>query len=115
MIITVDRDELLKILKFNRSKHREIFEKALEGFRKQCIEALERKIEKIKEGKLETVSVNFPIPEDHTQDYDRIIKMIELNIIDEIELAEDESAMYIMDDWAWKRQWSVSNTAYLNR
>ena len=113
MNIIVDKQELLKILKENRKNHREIFEKALEGFRKQCIEALERKIEKIKKGKLETVSIILPIPEDHTQDYDRIIRMVELNIIDKIELEESESAMYIMDDWAWKRQWTASNTAYL--
>lgn len=108
----IKKEKLLAILKENRGKHRGIFDKAVDGFRQKSIEALEKKIEKIKKGKLENVMINFPIPEDHTIDYDRVIRMIELTEEEVIKLTEDESRMYLMDDWAWKRQWSASNSMY---
>jgi|WetSurMetagenome_2_1015567.scaffolds.fasta_scaffold45751_3 hypothetical protein len=112
MQLIIKKEKLLEILKENKKNHRAIFEKAVEGFRKQSIEALEKKIEKIKKGKLENIMVNFPVPEDHTIDYDRVIRMVELTEEQELKLDEDESAMYIMDDWAWKRQWTASNSMY---
>lgn len=112
MQMIIKKAKLLEILKENRKNHREIFEKAIEGFRKQSIDSLEKKIEKIKKGRLENIMVNFPLPEDHTIDYDRVIRMVELTEEQEMKLDEDESKMYIMDDWAWKRQWTATNFAY---
>ncbi len=53
------------------------------------------------------------MPEDHTRDYDRRIKMYEMDIDDTIEMTEQEFAQYVLDDWGWKQAWTTSNTAYL--
>jgi hypothetical protein len=56
--------------------------------------------------------VSIPRPEDHTADYNRAIKMIEMHEGDTITLGEDEFAQLVMDDWAWKRQFLDSSAMY---
>lgn len=109
----IKRDKLLEELKKNREEHTSIFLEAVEGYRKEALELLEENIEMVKAGKIINLQIMLPVPEDHTIDYDRVIKMIELDVRDEIELEEFEFSQYVMDDWAWKRQWveTVSNYA----
>jgi hypothetical protein len=51
-------------------------------------------------------------PEDHTRDYDRVIAMLERHQGEAIDLLEDDFAMYVQDDWAWKAQFLASNSGY---
>jgi hypothetical protein len=108
----IEKSKLLHILKENRSKHREIFEEAVEGYRKKAVEILNSHIETIKAGKLITVYWNLARPEDHTRDYDRVIAMVDRNVEDTITLSEQDFSSYVQDDWQWKRQFLVSNSVY---
>lgn len=40
--VTVKRDELLKIVYKNRESHQKVFAEAMDGYRKEAIEALDR-------------------------------------------------------------------------
>jgi len=68
-------------------------------------------IVRLKKGKTVDQYINLPVPVDHTLEYDRVIKMIELDTREEITLNENEFAQFVMDDWQWKREWvgTVSN------
>lgn len=110
--VTVRKDELVSALEENRKNHRAIFEEAVEGYRKKAIEMLEHHIEEIKEGRVVRVAVHLPQPEDHTDDYDRVLRMLEMSIDDEIEVMEHDFACYVMDNWDWKRQFLTTNSAY---
>lgn len=112
MITTFQIDDLLSILGKNRDDHRAIFDEAVEGYKQKATELLEDHIDRIRKGDLTAVYVNLPRPEDHTQDYNRVIKMLELSTDSTIELDEHDFAQYVMDDWAWKRQFLISNTHY---
>jgi hypothetical protein len=57
--------------------------------------------------------ISLPMPEDHTDDYERAIKMLDLDVREDIELTEQEFAQYVLDDWGWKDQWTTTNSAYL--
>lgn len=112
MITNLKKESLLKFLSENRSEHRAIFEEAVEGYKKKAVELLEQHIARIKKSSLERVSVSIPVPVDHTRDYDRVISMIENTEDDVIELEEHEYAQYVLDDWAWQREFLTTNSAY---
>jgi hypothetical protein len=101
--ITVRKDELLEKLRANRADHRRIFEEALDGFRRDAVAELERRIADIRNNKREDVQVFRSVPKDHTSSYDRAIAMIEMSVADTIVLSEADFARYVMDDWGWQR------------
>ena len=111
MNTVIGKQDLLEIIKENKGKHRDIFLKAIDGYRSEAVNLLERMIIKLKKGKTVDQFINLPVPVDHTLEYDRIIRMIELDTRNEITLGENEFAQYVMDDWQWKREWvgTVSN------
>ena len=59
-------------------------------------------IANIKARKLERIHVSLPVPEDHTRDYDRVIRMVEMHRGETLELDQEHFAQYVMDDWGWR-------------
>lgn len=110
--VTVDKERLLKILKENREKHHEIFLEALEGYKKVLLDSFEKKVEDLKNGKVVTRTVDIKEPVDHTNDYDRIITMIEMHVDNEITLDSSCFANYVLDDWGWSREFFIANSLY---
>ena len=110
--VKVKKTELLTILHANRDKHHSVFLESLDGWRKQADAILQRKHDALRAGKIPNLEINLVTPQDHTPEYDRIIKMVEMDQGDTFELDEQHFAQYVMDDWAWKRQWLISNSGY---
>jgi len=110
--VVVKKDKLLDTLKTNRATHRAEFEKALEGYKARSVELLEEHIERIKNGKVERVYVQLPVPEDHTDDYDRAIATLEWTVFDEVELSIREFDWYVRDNWTWKHEFATTNAMY---
>ena len=110
--VTVNREELLKILRKNRADHRKIFEDALEGFRKDALAQLEQRIADLRNGFRRTVVVHIASPADHTKDYDRAIRMVDMSVTETLVLSEQDFQNYIMDDWSWQRQFVQSASVY---
>lgn len=65
-----------------------------------------------KHGKRIRRAVSLIEPMDQTRDYDRAIRMVDLDTRDTLELEESEFRQYVMDDWTWKQQFNHSNRAY---
>lgn len=112
MKLAVERDNLLDVLNTNRDAHRAIFEEAIEGYRKAAVEQLEEHIDRIKAGSLKEVYLRVPVPYDHTDEYERIIGLIQMSKDDEVVLTPDEYRCYVQDDWDWKNAWLISNKGY---
>lgn len=110
--VTVDKLALLEAIRENRSKHRAIFEEAVAGYKDKALELLNGHIESVKSGRMTVIAVHLPVPEDHTKDYDRAIKMIEMSVGETIVLSELDFQNYVMDDWRWKQQFLTSNSHY---
>lgn len=110
--VTIQKDEALKALKSNRKSHRKIFEEAVEGFKNRAEEALSDTLDRIQQGKIEAVQVFLPRPVDHSKDYDREIRMLELSVDDTVTLSQQDFASFVMDDWAWRREFVTTNAAY---
>lgn len=112
MKVKMKVSEVLECLRRNRSQHRGIFKDACDGYKAQFIEKLNKAVDALKAGELSTPSLYMVAPDDHTDDYDYAIKMLEMTTQDEIELTEKDVAQYVMDDWGWKKQWDETVTSY---
>jgi hypothetical protein len=110
--IKVKKAALLKILRKNRAEHRQIFEEAIEGYRKAVIKEFEHRLNEIKAGKKIDVIIRLQQPQDQTKDYDRVIGMLEMSVDDVVELDEQSYKQYVMDDWSWTNNFLSSNSTY---
>lgn len=110
--ITVDKKQLLDIVKKNRTEHRAIFEEAFANYRKLCQEKVESLLDEIKTGKRFTLHIQLPAPSDQTKEYDRVIRMLEMDKNSEVNLEERDFAAYVMNDWPWMQASLVSNSRY---
>lgn len=112
--ITVKKDELLKVLKDNRKEHQNLVWKAQEGFKIAAKEKLEELLEQVKKNKLVEFFTLHELnqPMDKTEDYDRAIQMLEMEVEDEVKVSESEFRCYVQDKWGWTDQMLLSNTKY---
>ena len=109
---TVRKTEILAVLQGNRARHRRVFEAAIDGYREEGTRRLEKLLETLRAGKLPAVTIHLPLPQDHTRDYDRVIKMIEMDTGDTWTMSEQDFARYVEDDWDWKRHFLTTSSAY---
>ena len=108
----IPKARLLDILETNRGKHRDIFLKAIEGYKKYAIAEFEKRIDAIRSGKKWDRYIHLDEPKDQTSDYDRIIGMVKANTEDGIELSEDDYRKYVLDKWEWKKAFASSAKNY---
>ena len=113
--IRVNKAKLLATLEDNRSKHRQIFEEACDGFQRAVIKELETQLKRAKDGIRQTIVVNIPAPIDQTKEYDRAIAMLKMSIDTEVLLSEQDFQCYVLDDWKWKQLFLTSSRAYSQR
>ena len=110
--IIVKKDELLAIMKKNRTEHHDIVVEAQEGFRQKVIERLDEMLKLAAEGKKIDINVGLTMPQDYTKDYDRVIGMLELDINETVELDQSQYTSWVQDEWGWQRSFTTSNSSY---
>lgn len=111
MKTTVDKAKLIEIVTENRNNHRGLFEEAVEGYKVRAQQELNKHIERLLDGDPVSISIHMAPPQDHTDDYDRAIRMIELHNGEDITLDEEDSAQFLMDDWGWSNAFAGAYTA----
>ena len=82
------------------------------GYRDKAIKILADHIERIKANAPEKVAVSLPMPEDHSEDYELAIAMLEWSRDDHLELSDSEFSQYVMDNWGWQASFSESYMMY---
>jgi len=112
MRVTCKTSEVLKKVRVNREKHSKIVNEAREGYVEKAKTALAEKMEKLKEGKIVQLYFSLQVPEDHTKEYDTVIKMLEMHQNETIELTANEVSNFIEDDWGWKDHFLRNNAVY---
>lgn len=113
MKINATTSEVLSILRANRDKHAKIVEEAKEGYLKRAREVLERELKKMQEATSPVaVTVFLNAPQDYTREYDVAIRMLELHTEPSVQLTSEQVQQLVVDDWGWKRQFLLSNSAY---
>ena len=111
----IKKENLPEIVKKNRDDHSGIFLKAQEKYREVVIAALDEQLQAARNKRpFELVKiVSLVQPQDHTEEYNQIILMLELTEDEIIELNAGEFNCYVQDKWNWSSSWSASNSAYV--
>jgi len=110
--INIKRADLLVKIKENRDIHAAEYKEAYAAFKEKAKAGLLKLVSNIDEGKDVELRANLPVPSDHTKDYDRIIKMLEMSNDDIILLDSNSFDQYVLDEWSWKSAISATNAFY---
>lgn len=110
--VTVRKSELIDKLTANRATHRAQFEAALAGWHQAVLAELQSAVEDALAGRQYRTFFQLPQPVDHTEEYDRALAMLEMEVGDTVELTENEFAELVMDNWRWKPDFMTTNASY---
>ena len=110
--ITVKTADLKTVLEANREGHRAKFLKAQEGFRARAIYELDKALEDARQGRKIRLYIQLPEPEDHTEDYDREIRMLEMHQEPTVKIRAQLFDQIVMDRWGWSKAFAATNSAY---
>lgn len=106
--ITVEKANLVDIVKKNRKKHEQLFDEALEAFHKQVESAYDKITKKATSKKgLALADARMILskptkPTNNLNDYDRVLGMLKLETHDQVKLTAEEYEQFVEDNWAWK-------------
>ena len=113
--VKVERSKLLEILRENKTKYTELYNKAVEGYWKEAEDVLKAQLDKLAKKEKVDASLDFPYPIDYSEQFDTVIQMVELSISEEITLTHAEFLQYVRNKWNWLENFSVSNSRYLTK
>lgn len=104
--VVIDKDRLIQIVKDNQKDHEAKFEEAWGSWRDRMIDNFEEHLRRLKDRKQPTqvkINVNLVQPENHSDDYERALKMLQLHMEDTVTLDEQDFAELVQNDWGWER------------
>jgi hypothetical protein len=120
--VVVEKEQLLAILKTNRTSHVVAYEEAVKGYKIEALARLDsvnlkikEQINSLKQGEFLShlgFMITVPVPESHEDDYNRAIKMVEMSVDATLEIDEQRFDELVMDNWSWKDKFIASNSSY---
>jgi hypothetical protein len=113
--VTIKRTDLLTALKENQTKHAAEYKEAYEGYKVAFVTEAERLVVRAKEGKFDIQVIALAAPQDHSKDYNRVIRMMEMCTADEIIVSESQFSQYVLDEWNWQANFKATAMAYSGR
>lgn len=114
--IKTSKTELLRIVKENRTKHKEEYLDAIKAYRVKAADLLSKELEKIVNGEKFETYFGLVKPVSHEKEYDLTIKMLEMSIEDVVEITQYEFNQMVNDQWDWKSTFQssyLSNHSYI--
>lgn len=113
--VTIKKEELLSVLKINREQHSKDYQESYLGFKVAVEEKMVENLELLRStGKIQ-LTVSLTVPQEHTKEYDRVIRMLEMSTADEITVSESQFIQYVMDEWNWKAGFIGTTSLYNNK
>ena len=76
------------------------------------IERLDEMLKLAAKGDKINLNVGLAMPEDHTDDYDTVIGMLEFDINETVELDQAQYRSWVQDQWGWQRSFTTTNSTY---
>ena len=115
--ITVDKDELRLALIKNREDHKAIYDKAVIAYKEKFVKEAQRfaedAVRRAQGGRIDfALFRGLPVPEEHTEDFDRAIQMLEWEINDTVELEETDFRQYVQNNWRWAASFASNTSSY---
>jgi len=111
--ITVKKTELISKIKENKTNHIQEYDKAVIAFKERVTRQLEESRLALESGDYSKVNFRLTVPENKSDEYDKLVKMFEWEIKEEVELSQAEFNEYVLDETPFALQAKISNSAYL--
>lgn len=124
--VTLDKMQLLEIVRKNRGQHVAEFNDSYKGWLHQAEEKARDILTNIgsaKERYAQSGTADFRTPtfreleepESFANEYDRAMKMLELSVDGQIVLTRDEFANLVLDEWRWTESFKSKVAVYSRR
>lgn len=114
--VTVPVKNVLTALRENYERHKAEYAEAYEGYKRQAKTLLEERIQDVEQScpDSDQADLRFDLrpPEDHRDDYERAIGMLEMTTETETRITATQYAAFIQDKWSWQQDWKFSNRQY---
>jgi hypothetical protein len=113
--ITVRKSDLHQALETNMAEHHDTYVTAMQVYEVKVREWFEENLALIQRGQMHKVQLRcpYPVPEEHTDDYQRAIDMLQWDQGDTIVLSEADFITFINNEWGWHRSFLANTTSYL--
>lgn len=113
--VRIQKAKLIEILTKNRAEHRDIFLAAQKAYRATVIEVLDEQLKLARDGKPFVLAriTSLVCPQDHTKEYDTVLRMLELSLDDVVILSNSQFTNLVEDIWGWSRSWAASASTYV--
>jgi hypothetical protein len=111
--ITVSKADLIEKIRANRDEHRSMFLKAQERYREAMIAELDRALQEARAGDPIRRGFSLPVPEDHTDEFDTAIEMLEWETAEEVLLSSSDFMRLVQNRWAWAASFAANTSSYL--
>jgi hypothetical protein len=105
-------DRLVTALKANRETHAADFAKALKDWRELVIKEMTANLKAAEAGEEPVLIIRLNKPENRTDDYNRVLRMLDMTSAKEVVLTEHEFIQYVMDEWAWTKSFKSLTSSY---
>jgi hypothetical protein len=113
--IKMNRLELLEIVRANKLTHIAEYNEAVEDYKTVVLDIATANVKVAKTAKLEEfkkIKRTPDAPVSYELSYARAIRMLELSVEEIIEVEEDVFNQLVLDEWHWKRSFTMSNSTY---
>ena len=113
--IKMKRVELLGIVSANLQTHISEFNESVEDYKKLVLQITTVNLKLAKSASLDEfkkIKALPSLPVSYEDSYKRAIRMLELSVEDIIDIEEDVFNQLVLDEWQWKRAFTVSNATY---
>lgn len=115
--VNVEKVALLEKLKANLQTHKQDYKEAVEGYKIKVENDFIVALRRVQATSAEALvginmSMNCTPPNNHEDDYNEIIMMLEMSVDEIINLDSHSFKQYVMNEWAWSRSFTATASMY---
>lgn len=111
--VRIKKTELREIVATNREKHIKEYAEGYTAFQQLFLQQLDTLRHNAERGEFSLLDLQrLQRPVSHEKDYDRALRMLELEVNDTITLDEEGMRNLVMDEWSWSEHFTASNKLY---
>lgn len=112
MNVTCDKEEILAKLRSNLEQHSKLVVEARDGYVKRASAELQKRLDQVKSGKINGLSLQLRAPKDYSSVYRTSIAMLEAHKDSTIVLTATVFRQLVEDEWDWSGDFFGSNSLY---
>ena len=110
--VKINKTELLELMKKNLETHKSDYVESVDGYYEELLKELKAKVKLAKAREEVDLFIHLVKPENHSLEYEKVIRMLEMTSEGNIELTSQEFDKYVMDNWGWSESFKTTNVMY---